>query len=353
MNPSRHHGTTIVEILVVVAALVALLATFTPIAGGLSCDNQVQQSLDNLRRIGTAHDQYAGDWNGRQFTLVADDLGAFSGSCFFYAEANGCHPPLLLGHGCDGAPEGYFFGCGQGQCDSAFQLVKPMVFAPNAFDGAFRLVNAAGFNAYVNGRFYDPTFYASGDTIPYGNASPFFGKPCLDLEASGLVYSSYANSPAAMFDPEVMGAGTFQYKNPNGYADGYKSPPASAAAYPELKTRTIEHQWLYSNPSTTNPNFAGSVPWFFNHGIESRPATLFFDGSVRRLSVLEAMQADKRLSAQGGGSLWNRTTPLGSNGYYGAQAWDWVADTSFHVLTTKGILGRDTMSPAFAIPSDP
>ncbi|MCA9285621.1 MAG: hypothetical protein KDA22_10415, partial [Phycisphaerales bacterium] len=69
--------------------------------------------------------------------------------------------------------------------------------------------------------------------------------------------------------------------------------------------------------------------------------TLFFDGHVSAASTADAMDADQRASNDSGHGLWSRDTPLGANGYYGSIAYDWVVDTSYHVLTIDGILGRD------------
>jgi hypothetical protein len=44
-----------------------------------------------------------------------------------------------------------------------------------------------------------------------------------------------------------------------------------------------------------------------------------------------------------GRGLWHTGTPLGVNGYYQQSSFDTLADTSFHVLTTDGILGRDIL----------
>ena len=90
-------------------------------------------------------------------------------------------------------------------------------------------------------------------------------------------------------------------------------------------------------------NYDGCEPWYFNHGYESVPMTLFYDGHVEGLGVAEAMGADSRHEAQSGYGLWSRDTPLGSDGYLISDSWDFLADTSFHMLTTDGIFGRDTL----------
>jgi hypothetical protein len=71
--------------------------------------------------------------------------------------------------------------------------------------------------------------------------------------------------------------------------------------------------------------------------------TLFYDGHIEGLGVQRAQEADKRNAQQAGYGLWHRGTPLGPTGYFGSEAYDFRADNaSFHVLTTDGILGRDS-----------
>jgi hypothetical protein len=55
------------------------------------------------------------------------------------------------------------------------------------------------------------------------------------------------------------------------------------------------------------------------------------------------MSSDTRHATQVGYGLWHRGTPWGSNGYLMSTSWDFLAETSFHILTTDGILGRDTL----------
>jgi hypothetical protein len=73
--------------------------------------------------------------------------------------------------------------------------------------------------------------------------------------------------------------------------------------------------------------------------------TCFYDGHVEGLGVSEAMAADERLMHQVNNQfgLWSRDTPFGEDGYLISDSWDLLANTSFHVLTTDGILGRDTI----------
>ena len=70
--------------------------------------------------------------------------------------------------------------------------------------------------------------------------------------------------------------------------------------------------------------------------------TLFFDGHLASIEVREAQRADGRHQVQAGYGLWSRDTPFGEDGYYSEYGYDF-ATTSFHILTTNGIRGRDTM----------
>ncbi|MEE9162143.1 MAG: hypothetical protein V3U35_04140 [Candidatus Neomarinimicrobiota bacterium] len=124
----------------------------------------------------------------------------------------------------------------------------------------------------------------------------------------------------------------------------------------------LEHPWLQNVRKVCNPGFdppAGvdCEPYFFNHGFESTPATLFYDGHVRLMGTQEALNANRRHLAQTGGpgegyGLWSTDTPFGggydpssNGGYFMDFAYDWTA-TSYHILTIDGSLGRDTLGSA-------
>ena len=154
-----------------------------------------------------------------------------------------------------------------------------------------------------------------------------------------------------MYASDVLGTRFDGYRQPNTLPSAYKSPPTSAARYPDLKTRCIEHEWLQKPPGDINPSFAsGEVPYYFNHGPTSQPASLMFDGSVRAISVLEAVKADQRVTIQQEDAdieplgLWSRNTPLGGNGYTCQASYGFTFEwTSFHILTVDGIAGRDVI----------
>jgi hypothetical protein len=72
--------------------------------------------------------------------------------------------------------------------------------------------------------------------------------------------------------------------------------------------------------------------------------TLFYDGHVEGLGTLEAQAASSRAATQSGGmGLWHTGTPFGTDGYFIDLGWDTAANTSFHILTTDGITGRDKL----------
>lgn len=117
----------------------------------------------------------------------------------------------------------------------------------------------------------------------------------------------------------------------------------SRCAYPELKTRMLEHNWLRGAPTRFNPNVEEErVPWFFNQSLFAQPVTLFFDGSIDTLLTGEAYLDDQKVLEASGGvdGLWSRDTPFGEDGYFGQYSEEGI-DISHHVFTTEGIRGRD------------
>jgi hypothetical protein len=71
--------------------------------------------------------------------------------------------------------------------------------------------------------------------------------------------------------------------------------------------------------------------------------TLFYDGHVESVGCRKAERAHLRAKNQNGWGLWSEDTPFGpgpDGGYWQEYAYD-AASTSFHILTTDGIKGRD------------
>ena len=358
-----HRAFTIVELLVVVSIIALLVALLLPAVARGRDKALISQSVSNLKNLASSNEIYAGDWNDRQFTACPDDAGVVNGNCELYKSQIACPPQQLLGWDLNGAMWGYFLGA-SGKCaqfgwpEACYNWIIyiPMDFGtgPNPGGGnsygSFRMPGIKAFHDYVGRRFYDPTFYAPKDVIAISNVSKYFTSAAeFTYDGSAYEDSSYCWSPAAMFDPKVFGrnGSTLNgqgYTDPNTLKTGYKSPAVSRCRYPTLKTRMIEHNWLQNAPkSLINTNFAGgTTPWFFNHGYNSSPACLFFDGHIELVGCQRSMQADQRV-APANGSVWSKNTPFGTGGYYGGQSYDFLVNTSFHVLTTDGIEGRDVL----------
>jgi hypothetical protein len=184
MRAQRARGFSIIELAAIIAATVLLLCLVLPVLARGRAQSQVEVSMSNLIALGVAHATYAADWNGRQFTNVVDDLSTYGGgptdaySGYEYAHGEP-HPPILLGWGCDEDNHcglwGYWmeYPGNHGLCD-------PIVFGPPAGltgFGMFRIPNAKPFHDYLNGRFYEPTFYPPNDPVPYELVEPVFGSP--------------------------------------------------------------------------------------------------------------------------------------------------------------------------------
>jgi hypothetical protein len=362
---------------VVVSIIALLIAILLPAIGKARDAARQTQSSGNLRNLAVANMTYASDWGDRQFTGCPDDLGIVSGDPVAYNSSVGCMGQLLAGYDQNGSLFGAW--CGGSLCpnwvsgdDLQWSLTFHLLYQPISYNvpqaaiifGGFRTPNNKAFNNYVGNRFYDPIFWAPKDTIPLRLAEPFFEfpeefrVPENEDEVSRIVWSSYIWSPSAMFHPEVHSS--CGWRNPREFAAAYKSPAVGQCRFPDLKTWMLEHHWLQNNESEANPSFDGEDPsWMFNQGYNSTPITMFFDGHVAAAGTRAAMDADGRarvLSEQNdlcgtcdAGSncqtgLWNRDTQFGADGYYQQYAYDNLVDTSFHILTTNGIRGRDFLS---------
>jgi prepilin-type N-terminal cleavage/methylation domain-containing protein len=388
MNRSSPKAFTIIELLVVVSIIALLIGILLPAITKARDQARLTISQANLRNLSTAHANYAAEWNDRQFTLVNDNLSQYGSNIAeayagYLDKVGDFHPPVLLGWGHDYSTGGYglwgyWMGLpGHGPYTGNYGLCDPIVFPGSGNSnlegfGAFRFPNAKQFSQYVSGRFYDEVWFAPKDTVVYDYVKPCFDDPgefCNQIEAgpTGLIaLSSYCLSPAAMFAPQVMAhpgeAPTDGWKDPYSLPSGFRSPSFSQALYPDLKTHMLEHHWNQQRRAECNPGFVqstynGCEPYYFNHGWESAPVALFYDGHVETIGVREAIAADSRMVAQTGGdpadpevwALWSRDTPFGGDpngptgGYFMDYAYDSLSFTSFHVLTTDGIRGRDKL----------
>ena len=350
-EPGRSRGFTIVELLVVVSIIALLVGILLPAIGKARDQAKLSISRANLRQLGQAHATYASEWNDRQVTLANDNLSRYGNSpaaavAGYNSSVGQAHPGIMVGWGQSGLAWGYWFGNA-----GAGWLLQPIDFS-NGW-GWFRMPNVKPFTTYLNGRFYDPVLYAPKDRVPMSlldqcMATPFEFIDCFDDPNLNFVISSYCFSAAAMYSPDVMSEEGFQ--DPWSLPGGLRCPSMSQARYSDLKTNFIEHHWLQNTHAECNPNFApgnfdGCEPFYYNHGRESVPMCAFYDGHVEGLGTMEADAASSRAASQSstGMGLWHNGTPFGTDGYFITDGWDGSTNTSFHVLTTNGILGRDKL----------
>jgi hypothetical protein len=388
-TPRARRGLARADLLVGLLVGVGLAGTVPVLAASVRPEAQRTQSLVNLRTLGTAHMTYAAEWNDRQWTLVDDNLAVYGTTADAAwkayaaqgpAEADRVRGPIL----------GFATRPAEGEdllVRADNRLREPIIFdvargQPLHAMGSFRLTNARTFNQYVNGRFYDQTFYAPDDHVAQARLrgatgaanvlvaeGDFAERRTADGDALPPVWSSYVRSPAGMLNPQVLaasrtgadGAVRGGFIDPYSVAGGFRSPAVGQTRYPALKTLMIEHDWLGAAASGANPAARGlregevPMPYRFNASIESEPATLWSDGHVSVLPVIDAWRADQRMRRQTGdmSGLWSRDTPFGADGYAGdlrrresTTGGEPVATaTSFHILTTDGCLGRDTLAP--------
>ena len=362
----RKNGFTIVELLVVVSIIAMLIAILLPAIGKARDAARVTQSSANLRNLAVANETYSSDWADRQFTAVADDLGFTQGNPVSYNEQVACMSQQLIGYDYMGQLWGWW--CAGGLCTnypSGYEVGNfNYAYKPYNWNtgGSFRIPNCKGFNPYVGNRWYDPVFWAPKDNYPLKIAENYFMYPDEFSSPGGgsdeIAYSSYIWSPSAMWNGEVHSRCGF--KDPDSMPAGYRSPGVGQCRFPDLKTRMLEHHWLQNPETAKNPNFSGNDPsWLFNQGYNSKPVTLFYDGHVAVVGVSDAMEADTRARKQINDNnicdfcpsqsgecqtgLWSRDTPNGQAGYYGDYSYDTIVSTSYHILTTDGIQGRDVI----------
>lgn len=363
-------GYTLPDVAAGTAATALLAAVAIPAFARAGGDARTTTSLDNLRSLGVAHAVYATDWNDRQLTLIDDTISTLGGptTAFdryedFFGER---HPPITLGWGVQASTGDVRLFAYRTNGSFNARLTEPIVFESDPIPGVVRLgshrfINTQQFAAYLDGRFYDDVFYAASDPTVQPIVDPLHDSPWPYADTGPVpgvgdvpFFSSYTMSAAAMFNPTVMAAPGKDpdagWKDPWSRPDGFRAPSLSAAKYAHLKTLMLEHHWLQNAPADPcNPNFVngtydGCEPYYFNHGLDSSPGTLFYDGATRLFANTEAKAADDLLRAGGGPGTWHRETPLGETGYFNEIAFDDV-DLAHHVLTVDGVLGRDTLDP--------
>ncbi|MHC4909544.1 MAG: type II secretion system protein [Planctomycetota bacterium] len=352
---------TIVELLVVVSIIALLVGILLPAIGKARDQARLSISRAQLRQMGTAAATYASEWNDAQVSLVDYNIGRYGNNIFQalsgYAQANGGpHPGVVAGWGAGGGLWGWWFG----NPNTYGALLNPIDLDGGSMFGWFRVPNVKPMNTYLNGRWYDPVYWAPKDRVPLSIVDECFDQPyefidCFQNDGGGgsdgdgnVIWSSYCWSAAALYSPDVFAE--------EGYTSaitlnaGYRAPAMSQARYSDLKTHMLEHHWLQNTHAECNPNYqpgnyGGCEPYYFNHGRESVPMCVFFDGHVEGLGTMEADAASSRAANQNpnGMGLWHNGTPAGNDGYFIGDGWDASTNTSFHVLTTNGIAGRDKL----------
>jgi prepilin-type N-terminal cleavage/methylation domain-containing protein len=360
MKRRMNKGFTIIELLVVVSIIALLVGILLPAIGKARDNARVNTSKSNLRQIGLAHKTYAADWADRHVTLVRDNLGQYAGdvqryNTEIYGGGTGfeVHPPIIAGWGYD--ENGEYRAWAYWTTHANRAMFQPIGFTggPGAEHwGWFRFGNQPKpLSEYLNSRYQDPIHYAPKDRVIIEPLEPCFEVPGEFVafpEECNPAWSSYCLSAAGLYNPACFSKNyddpTIYWNAPWEMAAGYKVPSFGQVKYPTLKTHILEHHWLQNAKVACNNAFTGCEPYYFNHSYQSMPVTMFYDGSVRLMSVLEAMSSDRRAQRQSpdGVGLWTRDTPSGEDGYLIGDGYDFAA-TSFHILTTDGVRGRDTL----------
>jgi prepilin-type N-terminal cleavage/methylation domain-containing protein len=376
MKRSSSKAFTIIELLVVVSIIALLVGILLPAIGKARDQAQLTRSQANVKQLSTATSTYAAEWGDRQPTFIVDNIASYGTSAITafqgYEDAVGKeHPWIWLGYGINGAAP-VVYGYAPPPVSARTTVFQPIDFyggpAPNEQKmGSFRLIQVRAVNTYVNGRFYDPVFYAPKDTAVVNSVETLFDNPNEFVSLGTGVpakLSSYCFSAAAMFSPDVLSENNQSkfFTNPWTLKAGFRSPSMGQATYPSLKTHILEHHWLQNRKRPCAPTFNGGIydgcqPYMFNHGFNSQPVTSFFDGHIEQMGQELSIAGCARMAEQTGQAnhgLWSVDTPLGpggafdwdqqmDGGYYMGQGSDW-SSTSYHVLTIDGIKGRDLMS---------
>lgn len=388
MKRNQRKAFTIIELLVVVSIIALLIGILLPAIGKARDAALTSTSVSNLRQLGIAHATYASEWNDNHWTVLPHNAASYGNSLpdaiANYPGGSTNWPRILMGW--DSAQSIY-------QLPPAAQFglapYLPFVYDSSASGwnmgpnggGFYRLINVPSFNSYMNGRFYDHAFYAPKDRTvisAIGDCWDYPGNFCVpgddEAEFYSIYYSSYSLAGSALYNPSIWNRPAGQLPTINelfqSFPAAFRTPSTSVAQYPDLKTHMIEHHWLQNAPGDCNPamsntayaKYDGCEPYYFSHGINSTPRTLFYDGHVAPLSLATAKRDNEVVIANMEGSSGNDATTMGlwrtdagdfgGNGYFSefgagidaAGFADTTVTTGVHMLTTGGIRGRDILS---------
>jgi hypothetical protein len=336
-------------VLVLLAALVPMLA-----AGGHRSGTMV--SANNLRRLGAAAVAYETDWNGQQWSMLPSDVG--TQTCAAYT-ATHCVASPTLGVARDGLTWAWWISSGVPDCNRSssascdnWGMTSPIRLPDLPGDSVdlrssfSRYPNLRGPREYVAARFYDPVFYSPNDPGIARVASKLQNTQFEFDHQPGeeIVTPTYCFSPPTLMNPKVFGRQFF--RKPRTW-DKWADPlPVSAATYPSLKTRIMEHDWCSEGQEYADHSYLAPQTRVCTLAANSRPGALYFDGRVSFTAMQSFHDDDQAVRQHDFVGLWHRGSPFGSGGYlpYTMPGMN-SATASPHFLTVEGILGRDLVEP--------
>ena len=371
-NRRNRRGLTLAETAVTTATATAGIAILTVTLGAGLGERTGFRSAANLFVLGQAHHAYAMDWVGRQWTVVPDELDEYDGNVVWYNSEVRCLDSIILGNDAGGLLWGYWVGggtCSGIPGDTGYwNAIGTSIFPPYdlnnmvEFSGSRLIYNARGFRDYVSDNTEDPAFFQPGTLdarlakAAFDEDVEFIGPYHPRLTGMMVLQPGYSLPASAMWGIDIhRAASAGGWQDPRDTTGGYASPSVDQCLHPDLKTRMVERWWIDGAPGRFNPAFGGGFDgqvntgsrpgrhWMFNQGHEARSQALFFDGSIATVRTGDAYEDDLQYQkTSGGDGLWSRDTPMGADGLYGSLGVDDF--TSFHVLTTDGIRGRDFLS---------
>ena len=371
-------GLTLVETATGLALGGVGLSVLAVTSGAGIAHRQGFQSMSNLMALDEGHHAYAMDHEGRQWSPAPDDMDECDGDINCYTSTIGCVDSLLMGEDAEGLLWGLWIGGDLCKINApgysgSWQFYFEIFFSPydlagpegDEMQGSRLFYNARGFREYVSDNTFDPVFFQPG-TLDARLAAAVHDE---EIEFAGpyhpripgqqnLMQPGYSLSASALWGVDVhRAASAGGWQDPRDTPGGYAAPTVDQCLSPDLKTRMVERWWIDGAPSRFHPELGrpnvdgrNQVPvgrpgqhWLFNQGHEAQSLALFFDGSVAAVRSGDAYLDDLvHQASTGGDGLWSRDTPMGEDGMLGEYGVD--AFTSFHVLTTDGIRGRDFLS---------